>query len=244
MLSQSIIANALDLAGGELIKNALDANFATLAAMNVIDSMMLELSLSQKQKTGAKVNLSLSANTDTGTINLSSLSGDARFVRFRENVNAPWQLIDVVDEIEDLTRASNEQRKAILFQGLENPVTYFLSWVPTVAISAEIWGKTVFEGVSDLDAGPPFPPEFSTLAAYRTAEFCLNSLLLMDERKFASFVIAQKATLKTERDRCEYAWRMFRALPADSAAISKVRPYDAMQEDYDEADASLVINVL
>ena len=225
MLIQSIIAGALDLAGGDLIRQKLDSNFAVLAVLNVIDTMMLELSNSQKQIRGHKLTLTLAANADTGTIDASALNLDAKFVRFRENANDIWQVIDVVDEIEDLTRAANSKRRAILFQGSGATKTYFLSWTPDRAVSAELWGKAIAEEITDLNGLPPFPPEFSLLAAYRAAEFALNQLLLVDAKNYSAFVLAQKMSIKAERDRCEYVWRVYRALPSDAASASRVRPF-------------------
>lgn len=227
-----IVANALDLAGAGLQRNALDDDFAVLNALNVIDSMMLELAQSGKQTLGYKVTFTVAANTDTGTVGISALALGDKFVRFRRAPTDRWEILDVVDDIEDLTEKQDRNAWAICFQGAASPATYFLSFVPNQDISMELWGKSVGAEISDLSAAAPLPSEFGLLVSYRVADAVLNQLLIIDGRTFQPFVIAQKATIARERDRLEYLWRAARAMPADFERSQRVRPYD-ITEDLD-----------
>lgn len=236
MLVETIIANALDLAGGNLVRSALDADAAALACLNVIDAMMLELSAAGKQISGVKANITLAANVQTGTVNLSALGLDAKFVRYRvPGQTTGWNLIEVFDDIEDLTRAENDCRKGIVFQGLDRAsTTYFLSWIPLEAIAAEVWGRQISAELVSLAALPPFPAEFSLLCAYRTADFVLNQLLLIDDRKFGNFVIAQKGSIRGEMLRLSNIWDIYKEKPAGADNVSRVRPFDVFADMEDE----------
>lgn len=227
MLIQTIIANALDLAGGEMIRGKLDSNFALLAALNVLDAMMLELANSTKQIYGYKQALTLAAGTDTGILSVSGASLDRKFIRYRENAFASWQILPVVESVEALTEKHAGREKAICFQAAAsdlNQRTYFLSWRPHAALEVEIWASRKPAPITDLNAAPQIPAEFALLAAYRLADFTLNNLLLIDDKKYGSFVIAQKITLKGERERLEYFWRVYRSQPSSP---TKIKAYDA-----------------
>lgn len=232
---QAIIANSLDLSGGILVRNTLDADAATLACLNVIDAMMLELGSSGKQITGVKEAVTFTANTQTGTIALANTILDEKFVRYRTAGQVyGWQLLEVVDDIEDLTVAENESRRAVVFQGIDRTaITYFLSWIPSEDIAAEIWGKKLATDVASLNDLPPFPNEFALLCAYRTADFVLNQLLLIDDKKFGSFVLAQKNSIRTELFKLTHIWEVYKANPASANNASRVRPFNA-EDDLDD----------
>lgn len=139
---QTIVAGALDLAGGELIREKLDAHLGVLAAMNVFDTMMLELANSGKQISGYKSTISVPAGTTTGSFTSNTYLLDTKFVRYRTSDTDRWQIVDVVDDIEELTEKENRGKRAICFQGKSSPVTYFLSWTPDTAITLEVWGRS------------------------------------------------------------------------------------------------------
>jgi hypothetical protein len=229
-----IIANGLDLAGGSLQKFELDDDFATLNALNIIDSMMLELAQSGKQTLGYKTTFTVGANTNTGTVVVSAFALGEKFVRYRRQVTDRWSIIDVVDDIEDLTEKQNRATHAICLQGAVSPATYFLSWTPAEDTVFELWGKSIAAEITDLNAAIPLPPEFGLLVAYRVADTMLNQLLIHDAKAFQPFVIAQKGSLQRERDRLEYQWRAFLVMPADAGRSQRVRPYD-LTEDLDTA---------
>jgi hypothetical protein len=235
MLIQEIQTNALDLAGGELIRQKLDTHFATLTLLNIIDTMMLELSNSRKQFRGYKQDFTLAVGVDTGAIDLSAFDTDTKFIRWRLNANDGWKILDVVEEIEDLTRAVNKNERAILFQGIGPNATYFLSWKPDIEISAELWGKQIADEVTDLNDLPPFPPEFSLVATYRLADFCLNQLLMLDAQLYQPFVIAQKLTIRDDQRRVEHFWRRYRAGIPDAMVRRKGEAFNVLDE-YDEWD--------
>lgn len=230
MILQEIQVNAEDLAGGELVRQKLDKNFATLMTLNVLDTMMLEMSNTRKQFRGYKIPLTLAANVDTGTIAVDVLNLDSKFIRYRENVNSYWRFLDVVEEIEDLTRKTNYAQRAILFQGVVSPLTYFLSWKPDAAIEAELWGKQISPEITDLNDFPPFPPEFSMVAAYRIADFVLNQLLLMDAKAYGNFVLAQKGSIQRDQERCEFVWLCYRARVADSSTRAFGTEYNVLND--------------
>lgn len=140
---QEIVSNALDLAGGELIREQLDANFALLNAMNVMDTMMLELANSGKQIPGYKIEIAIAAGETTGTVDVSTLALDTKFVRWRRATTDRWEILDVVDDIEYLTDMENRSQQAIAFQGETSPATFFLSFTPEEAITLEVWGRSV-----------------------------------------------------------------------------------------------------
>jgi hypothetical protein len=162
MLIQEIQANAMDLAGGELIRQKLDSDYAVLVTLNTIDSMMLELAMSPKAMRDIKSSFTLAAGTDTGTVATTSFNTDNHVVRWRRNVDDLWKIMDIVEDIEDLTRLANTGREGILFTGTLSPLTYYLSFSPSENLMAEIWGKQLAADITDLNAAPPFPPEFGT----------------------------------------------------------------------------------
>src|SRR3982750_4609565 len=95
---QAIIANSLDLAGGILVRNSLDADAATLACLNVIDAMMLELGSSGKQIAGVKESVTFAANVQTGTIALTNTILDEKYVRYRvAGQLTGWNVLEVLD---------------------------------------------------------------------------------------------------------------------------------------------------
>lgn len=232
MIIQEIQTNAIDLAGGELIRQKLDTHFATLVTLNVIDTMMLEMSNTRKQMRGYKIDFTIPVTLTTGEIVTENLNLDTKFIRYREQVGDRWIYLDVVEEIEDLTRMENEGRRAILFQGAVSPLTYFLSWVPTKAINAELWGKQISPEITDLNDYPPFPPEFSMVAAYRIADFVLNQLLLMDAKAYGNFVVGQKGSIQREQLRCEFVWRVYRTGISDSMTRTKSKEYNILNDEF------------
>jgi hypothetical protein len=220
MLIQEIQANAMDLAGGELIRQKLDSDYAVLVTLNTIDSMMLELAMSPKAMRDIKSSFTLAAGTDTGTVATTSFNTDNHVVRWRRNVDDLWKIMDIVEDIEDLTRLANTGREGILFTGTLSPLTYYLSFSPSENLMAEIWGKQLAADITDLNAAPPFPPEFGLVAAYRIADFLLNQLLIIDPRNLMPFVQAQKVSLQPERRRLDYIWTSFRAnIPDPQSAL-------------------------
>lgn len=228
MRIETIIANGLDLAGGNLVRHALDADAAALACLNVVDAMMLELSACGKALTQIKEEVTLRAGAQSGDVNLRYSTLDDKYIRYRTaGQTHGWHLLEVLDDIEDVTRAENENRKAICFQGLKRTsLTYHLSFVPAENIEAEIWTGRITPEIAELSSLPPFPEEFSLYCAYRLADFVLNQLLLIDDRKFASFVLAQKASINGEKARLQHIWEVYKAAPASANSVSRVREYN------------------
>lgn len=240
MLIAEIETNASDLAGGELIRQKLDKHQALLVTLNVIDTMMLELAAVTKQKSSYKADLTLVAGAKSGTIDMTAFALDSKFVRWRYNDTDRWQYLDVVEEIEDLTDDENMGRTSILFSGLGDETTYYLSFTPTASMSAEIWGKAVQPEIVDIADAPPFPPEFSLVAAYRIADFILNQLLLIDAKAYSAFVVAQKNSIATDARRCELIWLKFRAGVSDSVTRTTGKSYNYIDEfdgDIDDSES-------
>jgi hypothetical protein len=236
MLIQEIITNAEDLAGGELIRAKLDRHFSMLIALNVFDTMMLELSLSPKEIRGIKQSVTLSANTDTGTLDISTSNLDSKMIRIRRNSDSHWRMLDVVENIDDLTKKQNLGKLAILFVGTASPLTYYLSFTPVEDIEAEVWTKQASAELTDLNEGPPFPPEFGLVAAYRICDFLLNQLLLIDAKNFMPFVQAQKATMSADMRRVEFIWTGYRFGIPDGAASSQPDDYNFLTDAGDRYD--------
>jgi hypothetical protein len=236
MLIQEIITNAEDLAGGELIRAKLDRHYSTLIALNIIDTMMMELSLSEKALRDIKQSLTLVADTDTGTFDVSSFNLDSKTVRWRVNDNDPWNILDVVEDIEDLTRKFNAGKMAILFVGSRSPVTYYLSFKPAQDLTAEVWGKQIAAEITDLNDDPPFPPEFGMVAAYRIADFLLNHLLIIDPKNLQPFVIAQKASIASDKQRTEFIWTSYRVRYPDANNLSSPVDYNFLNDAVQDAE--------
>lgn len=236
---QEIISNGLDLAGGDLIRQKLDTSFATLVCLNIIDTMMLQLASSKKSIRGYKTSMTLAANSNNGSAGTLEeyMLGD-RYVRYRRNATDKWEILDVVDEIEELTDAENKGKHVILFVGTTDTTHYYLSWTPTESIVAELWGKILTDEIGNLNSLPPFPPEFSLLAAYRMADFVLNSLLILAPKDYGAFVVAEKGSLKLERDRCEFEWRKYREITSDSASSQRINEYVSSDDQEETGDLS------
>jgi hypothetical protein len=236
MLIQEIQTNGEDLAGGELIRARLDKHYGTLITLNIIDTMMLELSLSPKEIRGVKQTLTLEAGTDTGTVDISALNLDKKIVRWRRDTGDSWHIMDVVQDIEDLSRKANAGKEAILFVGTKSPLTYYLSFTPAEEITAELWGKQLAGEVTDLNDEAAFPPEFGLCAAYRIADFLLNQLLIIDAKGLGLFVAAQKQSIKKDSDRCEFIWTGYRVHIPDSSSMARSTDYNYLADDISDAE--------
>ncbi len=226
MIIQEIEANALDLAGGELIRQKLDTHFATLIVLNVLDTMMLELSTTNKAFRSNKIDFNLEANTNTGTVITDTQQLDARFVRFRCGSGDSWRILDIVQTMDQLTRKENAGVGAILFIGTASPITYHLSFTPVAQLTAELWGSAAIADVANLNNTPPIPSEFGLVAAYRAAKFILNQLLLIDAKAFTPFVIAQKQALDVDSHRVENVWKIYRTEYSDSSSRLRSKAYN------------------
>lgn len=174
-----------------------------------------------------------SPRTDTGQLVTSGFALDAKFCRWRRYPGAVgdrWEVLDIVQDIEDFTRAQNRGQKAIMFEGSSSPQTWTLTFFPEEDLTIEIWGKGISAEITDLNALPPFAPEFSLLAAYRVADFLLNRLLLID-KAYRDFVIAQKGSIRGDQDRVEWVWKVYRFSPSDETSIVRTREYNVLDEE-------------
>lgn len=238
MTIEEIITNGMDLAGGDAVRQSLSRNLATLYCLNIIETMMLELANSSKAIKGYKEDITLAANLKTGNLPNSSLVLQDFFVCYRE-FDSGLQFLEVLDDIEDLKRAEIAGKRAILFVD-SSPRVYYLSFEPSTDITAEMWGKSIGQEITDLNNLPPFPKEFDLLCAYRLADFVLNQLLIIDSKNFQPFVIAQKKSIATDKERLEHIWRVYRANPASANTYSQVEEYD-WRKDYTDGGGFYLI---
>lgn len=248
MTLEEILATAMDLAGGEIIRQKLDAHFAVGVELNVIDTMELELAQSGRNLPALKESITLAAGTNTGTIVTGGVLG-VRFLRWRLAATDRWNILDVLDSPEALTRAENQGRQAIMFAGFDKAaITYYLSFVPDAPIVVELWVRSI--GANAIKGAPPragleaafLPDEFSLTAAYRVADFLLNQLLLLDGARYQGFVIAQKGSIAKEQSRSEYQWEVYRTQFSDSSSMIRAKEFNIMEDGNEEADVESFVH--
>ena len=240
MTLEEILGTSMDLAGGELIRERLDSHFATGILLNVIDTMDLEISQSGRGIATLKETLTLAAGTNTGTLASTGVLG-IRYVRWRRNDTDRWNVLDVVDDIDQFTRAEDRGQQAIMITGQDRTaLTYRLTFTPEEAITAELWGRswgandpiTQTKGL-ELDL---IPKEFGMCAAYRVADFLLNQLLIINPQQYQAFVMAQKASIAGERQKTEFQWEKFRTDFSDSRSTHRSREFNVLEDYMDETD--------
>lgn len=231
-LLSDIISNAMDLASAGQLDLKLDT--ATLYALNVVADMELELEHSARGRQMSVVAGSFTARSGT-------LPALPAYIRYRAGQNARWQYIDIVSDIEDLTRAENENRLAIMFFGSGNPYNYQLSFDPDASFNqAELWGAgsnlaSAAADTNSLHVAASIPASYAHLAANRTALLLLDDALLLNPAaaNLIAFVQSRANSLAIRQRDLQHRWTVYRSNADNSLADAVVRPYDPfVPEEY------------
>ena len=240
MLLHEILSTAMDTAGGEIIGRRLDSHYAVGMLLNILETVDLELAASPRNLIPLKETVTFAAGTNTGSVTSQGVLG-VKYIRWRRDANDRWRILDVVETPEELTRAENRGRRAVLFLSAADPqaMTYLLSFVPEEAISAELWGRGI--GSNDTVAREgglelqQIPREMGMVASYRLTDLLLNQLLIKDA-SLQAFVIAQKASVEKAALRAEFLWTRYLSGWSDAQADHRVREFNILEEIADEPD--------
>lgn len=240
MTIEEILGAAMDLAGGEIIRERLDSHYAVGILLNIVETMDLELAQSGKAISNLKESITFTAGASTGTIATSGVL-DVRYVRWRRNVGDRWNILDVIDDIDAFTRAENNGRQAVMFAGSDRTaLAYRLTFTPEEAISAELWGRGWNTNDPVSRSGgleiSYLPQEMGNCVAYRVADFLLNQLLLINPQTYQAFVAAQKGSIAGDMRRTEFQWEKYRSDFSDSRSTHKGREFNVLEEYNDEVD--------
>lgn len=242
MTLEEILGTSMDLAGGEIIRERLDSHYAVGILLNIVETMDVELAQSGKAISNLKETITLPAGVNTGTIATTGALG-IRYVRWRQNTGDRWNILDVIDDIDQFTRAEDRGRRAIMISGSdETQLTYRLTFTPEEAISAELWGRGW--GTNDPAGRTPagglevsyLPKEMGNCVAYRVADFLLNQLLLINPQAYQGFVMAQKASIAGDMRRTEFQWEKYRTDFSDSRSTHRGREFNILEEHNEEVD--------
>ena len=223
-----IIANAMDLSGATNPAVNLPVNVAALHAMNTLADMQLELAHSTCGRSSVKLSQTL-ALSESGT--LDSLPN---YIRFRGGFGNCWTVIDIVSDIEDLNRARNEGRFAILIYGANAPYSYELSFSPAISISAELWGSNQNTTEPNTLGAIVIPAQFSQIAAARTALVLLDDLLLApNAAQMMAFIQSRKPMLTMRLRNLEHWWTVYRSNADNNQNNRNVTDYDPFDDNRD-----------
>lgn len=226
MTIQELIADSITLAGGDIINGALDEHQTLSICLNVLDAMNLELANSGKSLVDRKETFTLPAAVQTGAIYLANYALGSLVIRYRTNPGNAWWILDIVGDMDEFNRFTNDWRRGIYIQGSGASANYYLSWTPDAPVTLEVWGKGRGNAVSDLTAQSGLPVDFDLVAKYRIVDFVLNQLMLTDAAKYVPFVQMQKQSIREEQRRVNHLWRVFLTAPTDAMASNRVEEYN------------------
>lgn len=225
---------AIDLCGARLVEK-LPAHTAILHTLNAIDDIELELSHSSKGIRLKKSNVTLASREGTvGDIQLIL----PEFIRYRPNniqtndEYGVWQFIEIVSDIDDLTRAERGMREAVMFSNRDGAPTLFytLSFTPQYAIYAEIYGRQKMSASTTLDTAPNIPEQYGRFAAVKAALMMLDEVLLLDGAdKFVPFVQSRKISLLADKQNLSHWWTVYKSNADDATSVGYSKPYDPFE---------------
>lgn len=235
MTGNEIISNAVDMAGASLV-DKLETHTAVLHYLNALSDRNLQLANSSRGQRFYEISDD-EITSESGNFADTTFRLRPTHVRYRLQPDASiqfpkWVIIDIVDTIEELTRAANNGQRAIFFSAI-SPLSYRLSWAPEETLAVQIFGKRLGADEDDLSAEPDFPNEFGDLLSVEIAMHMLDEVLLLDDAKrYQAFVESRSLKLQGRFQRLEWIWNVYRSNASESQSIS--RPYNVW-EDYNEA---------
>jgi hypothetical protein len=230
MKISEIIATTYDLAGGNRFPLALRMDEITGYVLNIIDRMLGELTISDKGVRGHKISLTFPANVRTGTVNTSALALEPNLFRYRESENERWQILDIVENIENLTNAENTGKFAVLFYGSSKAtLNYQLSFKPEKDVVGELWGAEATAEMTGLDALPPFPKELASYVVHAAALIALDDLATL-EKPPMQFIALRKQSISAELKELTKIWTTYKSISADGGSPPMRRDYDMLED--------------
>lgn len=241
MRLDEILSTAMDTAGGEIAHRRLDSHYAVGQLLNILETVDLELAASPRNLVPLKETVTFAAGTNTGSVTSNGVLG-VKYIRWRRYATDNWQILDVVETPDELTRAENRGRRAVMFLSAADPqndMDYLLSFEPEFEIEAELWGRGI--GSNDTvarDGGlelVQIPREMGMVASYRLTDLLLNQLLIKDA-SLQAFVIAQKNSIMKAAEKAEFIWMKYLTGWSDAQAERRVEEFNILEEMADEFD--------
>lgn len=168
---------------------------------------------------GFLIAVAVSGPTFTGGVDAVYETLFPDYVRIDLTGSGTYDLLEIVNDIDELAGAEEDGRYAIMFYG--TPIQYELSWEPSGEESLQLWNDSDISTLLEVaSAGTRLPARFDYAVGDAAAVKCLALVAMRDESK-RTFVDLQSRILEADLQRWERNWTQYLYQSAAAGSVGQ-----------------------